>query len=65
MMRIGVLLGFVTAAGFKKTNGVQFKFANQKLLCAKGFHIPSIVVNIFWGKNFFPKKILTTIKKIK
>jgi hypothetical protein len=32
---------FTCELGFKKTNGVQFKFANQKLLCAKGSHIPS------------------------
>jgi hypothetical protein len=32
---------FTCELGFKKTNGVQFKFANQKLLSAKAPHIPS------------------------
>jgi len=30
---------FTCELGFKKTNGVQFKFANQKFL-SKSFHIP-------------------------
>jgi hypothetical protein len=37
---------FTCELGFKKTNGVQFKFANQKLLSAKAPHIPSSVLYI-------------------
>ena len=36
---------FTCELGFKKGNGVQFKFANQKLLSAKAFHIPSTILN--------------------
>jgi hypothetical protein len=32
---------FTCELGFKKTNGVLFKFLNQKLHSAKAFHIPS------------------------
>jgi hypothetical protein len=34
---------FTCELGFKKTNGVLFKFLNQKLHSAKAFHIPSSV----------------------
>jgi hypothetical protein len=38
---------FTCELGFKKTNGVLFKFLNQKLLSAKASHIPSSVFSLF------------------
>ena len=37
---------FTCELGFKKTNGVLFKFLNQKLHSAKAFHIPSTTLDV-------------------